>query len=68
MAADRAVQLFASGFTSGRTAGSLSSSQTASQEKNESPEMFLDRLRKLCERTIQRSESAVEQAVIILYW
>ena len=26
--------------------------------------MFLDRLRKFCQRTIQRSESAVEQAVI----
>ena len=38
--------------------------QTASQEKNESPEMFLDRLRKWCQRTIQRSESAVEQTVI----
>jgi hypothetical protein len=38
--------------------------QTASQEKNESPEMFLDRLRKLCQRTIQHSENAVEQAVI----
>jgi hypothetical protein len=38
--------------------------QTASQEKNESPEVFLDRLRKLCQRTIRRSENAVEQAVI----
>ena len=26
--------------------------QTASQEKNESPEMFMDRLRKLCQWTI----------------
>ena len=40
--------------------------KTASQEKNESPEMFLDRLRKLCQRTIQCSENAVEQAVINL--
>jgi len=38
--------------------------QTASQDKSESPEMFLDRLRKLCQRTVQRSENAVEQAVI----
>jgi len=38
--------------------------QTASQEKGESPEMFLDRLRKLCQRTIRTSENAVEQAVI----
>ena len=37
---------------------------SASQEKNESPEMFLDRLRKLCQRTIERSENAVEQEVI----
>ena len=38
--------------------------QTASQEKGESPEMFLDRLRKLCQRTVRTSENAVEQAVI----
>ena len=38
--------------------------QNASQEKGESPEMFLDRLRKLCQRTIRSSVNAVEQAVI----
>lgn len=38
--------------------------QTASQEKNESPEIFLDRLRKLCQQTIRASANAVEQAVI----
>jgi len=38
--------------------------QNASQEKGESPEMFLDRLRKLCQRTVHISENAVEQAVI----
>ena len=38
--------------------------QTASQEKGESPEMFLDRLWKLCQRTVRTSENAVEQAVL----
>jgi hypothetical protein len=38
--------------------------QNASQEKNESPEVFLDRLRKLCQRTIRSSDNPVEQAVI----
>jgi hypothetical protein len=38
--------------------------QIASQEKNESTEVFLDRLRKLCQRMIRRTENAVEQAVI----
>jgi hypothetical protein len=38
--------------------------QNASQEKNESPEVFLDRLRKLCQRTIRSSENAEAQAVI----
>jgi len=38
--------------------------QNASQEKNESPEVFLDRLRKLCQRTVRSSENPVEQAVI----
>ena len=38
--------------------------QNASQEKNESPEAYLDRLRKLCQRTICSSNNAVEQAVI----
>jgi hypothetical protein len=38
--------------------------QNASQEKNESPEMFLDRLRKLCQRTVQCSNEPIEQAVI----
>jgi len=38
--------------------------QNASQEKGESPEVFLDRLRKLCQRTVRISENPVEQAVI----
>ena len=38
--------------------------QNASQERNESPEAFLDRLRKLCQQTIRSSNDAVEQAVI----
>jgi hypothetical protein len=38
--------------------------QNTSEEKNESPEAFLDRLRKLCQRTVRRSENPVEQAVI----
>jgi hypothetical protein len=38
--------------------------QNASQEKSESPEVFLDHLRKLCQRTIHSSEDAVEQAAI----
>ena len=38
--------------------------QNATQEKGESPEMFLDRLRKLCQRTVRISDNAVEQAVI----
>jgi hypothetical protein len=38
--------------------------QNASQERNESPEVFLDRLRKLCQRTIRSSDNPVEQALI----
>jgi len=38
--------------------------QSASQEKSESPEAFLDRLRKLCQQTVRNSNDAVEQAVI----
>lgn len=38
--------------------------QNASQERNESPEVFLDCIRKWCERTIQGSDNPVEQAVI----
>jgi hypothetical protein len=38
--------------------------QNASQEKGESPEVFLDRLRKLCQQTVRNSENPVEQAVI----
>jgi hypothetical protein len=38
--------------------------QNASQEKNESPEAFLDRLRKLCQQTIRSSSVAEEQVVI----
>jgi hypothetical protein len=38
--------------------------QAASQEKNESPEIFLDRLRKLSQQTVRVSANAVEQAVM----
>lgn len=38
--------------------------QNASQKKNESPEMFLDRLRKLCQRKIQSNNNPAAQAVI----
>jgi hypothetical protein len=38
--------------------------QNAVQDKNESPEAFLDRLRKWCQRTIQSSNNPAEQAVI----
>jgi len=38
--------------------------QNPSQEKNECPEVFLDSLRKLCQRTVRSSANAVEQAVI----
>jgi hypothetical protein len=38
--------------------------QNASRDKNKSPEMYLDRLRKLCHRTIKRSDNPAEQAVI----
>ena len=38
--------------------------QNASQKKNESPEVFLERLRKLCQRTIRSSNNPVEQTVI----
>jgi hypothetical protein len=36
-----------------------SRAQNASQERNESPETFLDRLRKLCQRTIRSSDNPV---------
>jgi hypothetical protein len=38
--------------------------QNASQEKNESPEVFLDRLRKMCRRTIRSGANPVQHAVI----
>ena len=38
--------------------------QNASQEKNESPDVFLDRLRKMSQRTFRSSANPVEQAVI----
>jgi hypothetical protein len=38
--------------------------QNASQDRNESPEVFLDRLRKMCQRTIRSSANPIEQAVI----
>jgi hypothetical protein len=38
--------------------------QNASQEKNENPEVFLDRLRKMCGRTIRSGANPAEQAVI----
>jgi hypothetical protein len=37
--------------------------QNASQMKDESPEMYLDRLRKLCQRTVQQTGNPVEQAI-----
>ena len=36
----------------------------ASQEKDESPEMYLDRLRKLCQKTVPQTENPVEQAIL----
>jgi hypothetical protein len=39
--------------------------QTASQKKDESPEMFADRCRKLCENTIRQVSNPTEQKVII---
>jgi hypothetical protein len=38
--------------------------QNASQMKDESPEIYLDRLRKLCQRTVQQTENPVEQAIL----
>jgi hypothetical protein len=38
--------------------------QNASQVKDESPEMYLDRLRKLCQRTVPQTENPVEQAIL----
>jgi hypothetical protein len=38
--------------------------QNVSQERNESPEVFLDHLRKLCQQTIHSSANPVEQAAI----
>jgi len=38
--------------------------QNASQEKDECPEVFLDHLHKMCQRTIRNSDNPVEQAVI----
>jgi hypothetical protein len=38
--------------------------QNASQVKDENPEMYLDRLRKLCQRTVQQTENPVEQAIL----
>jgi hypothetical protein len=32
--------------------------------KDESPEMYLDRLRKLCQRTVQQTENPVEPAIL----
>jgi hypothetical protein len=40
--------------------------QMATQEKNESPEMFLGRLRKMCQRTVRSSADAREQAAFTL--
>jgi hypothetical protein len=37
--------------------------QKASQMEGETPEMYLDRLQKLCQRTIQRTENPVQQAI-----
>jgi hypothetical protein len=38
--------------------------QNASQEKDASPEMYLDRLRKLCQRTVQQTGDPVEQVTL----
>jgi hypothetical protein len=38
--------------------------QNASQERDESPEMYLDRLRKLCQKTSQQTGNPVEQAIL----
>jgi hypothetical protein len=38
--------------------------QNASQEKDESPEMYLDRPHKLCQKTVQQTENPVEQAIL----
>ena len=38
--------------------------QNASQERNESPEAFLDHLRKLCQQRVRSSINPLEQAVI----
>ena len=38
--------------------------KTLPKKKSESPEVFLDRLRKLCQRTIRSSGNPVEQAII----
>jgi hypothetical protein len=38
--------------------------QNTSQERDESPDAFLYRLRKLCQRTIRSSENPIEQAII----
>jgi hypothetical protein len=38
--------------------------QNASQERDESPEVYLDRLRKLCQRTVQQTGDPVEQAIL----
>jgi hypothetical protein len=38
--------------------------QNASQMKDESPEMYSDRLRKLCQRTVQQTENPAEQAIL----
>ena len=38
--------------------------QNVSQERNEGHDVFLDRLRKLCQRTIRSSGNPVEQAII----
>jgi len=38
--------------------------QNASQEKNESPEVFLDLLRKLCQKMIRSSDNPLEQGTM----
>jgi len=38
--------------------------KNASQEKSESSEVFLDRLRKMCQRTIRSSSNPTGQAII----
>jgi hypothetical protein len=39
--------------------------QNASQERDDSPETYLDRLRKLCQKTVRQTGDPVEQGISI---